>query len=88
MNDCIQETITDAAFVQLRGIHTLSMYGCNQATITGAAIAHLVGIVTLETTECRRDVRFAAAIILGDDYESQVENESFDGWKEGDNDDD
>jgi len=33
--------VTDAAFVHLRGIHTLDMSSCSQRTITDAAFAHL-----------------------------------------------
>jgi hypothetical protein len=43
MTECNQPEITDAAFVHLRGIHTLSMYECNQDTITGAASENLSG---------------------------------------------
>lgn len=36
--------ITDAAFLNLRGIHSLNVQFCNQATITAAAFVHLRGI--------------------------------------------
>ena len=39
MNGCNQ--ITNAAFLHLRGIHTLNMSGCNQITITDAAFVNL-----------------------------------------------
>ena len=39
--------VTDAAFVSLRGIHTLDMCFCYQSTITDAAFAHLAGIQRL-----------------------------------------
>ena len=42
--------VTDAAFVNLRGIHTLIMIGCNQATITDAALVNLREIPTLDTS--------------------------------------
>ena len=44
--------VTDAAFVHLRGIHTLYMYACNQATITDAAFVHLCGIQSLSMSGC------------------------------------
>ena len=40
--------VTDAGFVHLQGIHTLSMSGCNQ--ITDAGLVHLKGIHTLDIT--------------------------------------
>ena len=52
MGGCNQATITDAAFVHLRGIHTLGMAGCSQVTITDAAFTHLRGIYTLYMAEC------------------------------------
>jgi hypothetical protein len=42
--------ITDAAFVHLRGIHTLNMNGCEG--ITDAAFVHLRGIHTLYMRGC------------------------------------
>jgi hypothetical protein len=36
MDRCNQETITDAAFENLREIHTLNMTGCTQKTITSS----------------------------------------------------
>ena len=65
MTGCNQATITDAAFEHLRGIHALYMNGCNQPTITEAALVHLVGIEVLETIGCSRDVRIAAAQVMG-----------------------
>jgi hypothetical protein len=43
---------TDAAFIHLRGIHTLNMSYCRQATITNAAFVHLRGIHTLYMSYC------------------------------------
>ena len=75
MNGCNQATITDAAFVNLRGIHTLEMSHCDQAAITDAAMVNFVDIEELETGGCSRDVRIAAAQILGKEYESETEND-------------
>jgi hypothetical protein len=44
--------VTDAAFVHLKGIHTLDMSHCNQETITDAAFKHLKGIHTLNMSHC------------------------------------
>jgi hypothetical protein len=44
--------VTDAAFVHLRGIHTLDMSCCNQPTITDAAFPHLAGIQRLSIFGC------------------------------------
>ena len=44
---------TNAAFVHLKGIHTLLMWHCNQPTITGTALAHLKGIKCLVLWFCR-----------------------------------
>ena len=52
MDGCDQPTITDAAFLYLKGIHSLSMKGCSQHTITDAAFAHLQGIHTLYMFGC------------------------------------
>ena len=52
MADC--RDVTDAAFVHLRGIHTLDMSWCDQATITDAAFAHLVGIQSLNMQGCEQ----------------------------------
>jgi hypothetical protein len=46
--------VTDAAFVHLRGIHTLDMRGCNQTTITDSAFIHLRGIHTLDMSRCNQ----------------------------------
>ena len=56
--------ITDAAFVQLRGIHTLDMSCCYQKSITDAAFAHLRGIHKLTTIKCSVSVKAAAAALL------------------------
>jgi hypothetical protein len=37
MSNCNQSSITPAAFVHLRGIHKLYVYGCNQPGIWDAA---------------------------------------------------
>ena len=86
MSCCNQATITDAAFVHLQGIHALDMCDCTQPTITDAALVHLVGIKRLETYGCSRDVRIAAAQVMGINYESEPdEDENED---EDDDDDD
>jgi len=60
MSFCDQSTITDAAFANLRGIHTLDMGYCIQYTITDAAFKHLLGIHTLNVSGCRADQKSAA----------------------------
>jgi hypothetical protein len=50
MSECPQ--FTDAAFVHLKGIHTLLMWICDQPTITDAALAHLKGIKCLVLVGC------------------------------------
>ena len=52
----------DAAFVHLRGIHTLNMSYCNQATITDIACVHLRGILTLNMSHCNQPTITPAAI--------------------------
>ena len=54
MSACSQPTITDKAFENLCGIHTLILQGCNQSTITEKAFENL-----------RRDV----AELLIDEFE-------------------
>ena len=49
------------------------MNGCNQAIITDAAMVNLVGIESLSTIQCSRDVRIAAALLTGAQYESESE---------------
>ena len=44
--------VTDAAFVHLRGLHTLDMTNCWQHAITDAAFAHLTGIQRLSVMFC------------------------------------
>ena len=44
--------VTDAAFVYLRGIHTLDMSRCSQIMITDAAFVHLRGIQRLDMSKC------------------------------------
>ena len=61
---CTQAGITDAAFVHLRGIHTLAMDGCTQAGITDAAFVHLNGIRALIMDGCSPTC-IAAARALG-----------------------
>jgi hypothetical protein len=68
--------VTDAAFVHLRGIHTLDMIMCTQETNTPLAIAHLVGIVKLDHFRCHRDIRIAASKLLGEASESESDVES------------
>ena len=75
MSGCNQATITDAAFVHLRGILELYMSGCNQPTITDAALVNLVGIQELDTERCSRDIRIAAAQVMGIDYESEIDED-------------
>ena len=87
MSGCDQETITDAAFEHLQGIQVLYMSGCNQATITDEAIAQLVGIRTLNTGGLRRDVRVAAAKLIGVEYESEDDAEEDEDDEDGDEDD-
>jgi hypothetical protein len=53
--------ITDAAFVQLRGIHTLDMSCCYQKSITDSAFMHLRGIHTLILSDCDQVTITAAA---------------------------
>ncbi len=48
MYSCRQTTITDAAFVNLKGILKLNMSHCSQLTITDAAFEHLKGIQELD----------------------------------------
>ena len=76
---CNQITITDAAFTHLRGVQTLQMGFCDQITITKVAIANLAGIALLDTASCVRDVRLAAALVLGVEYESDADFEAGDG---------
>ena len=64
MSHCDQNTITDAAFVHLRGIHTLNMDFCHQATITDAICANLRGITYLEADGCSLAVRAFARALL------------------------
>ena len=45
MSSCNQVGITDAAFVHLKGIHTLDMSWCDQVGITRAVRDHLLKIV-------------------------------------------
>jgi hypothetical protein len=49
---CKQPAITDAAFVHLRGIHTLVIEGCSQATITGTTFYFLQRISMLVVRDC------------------------------------
>ena len=52
MRWCSQAGITDAAFVHLKGIHTLDMSWYHQGGITDAAFAHLAGIYALNMSKC------------------------------------
>ncbi len=47
--------LTDAAFVHLRGIHTLYMRYCYQPAISDAAFVHLRGIHTLVMSYCHHE---------------------------------
>ena len=55
MKRCNQNTITDKAFINLRGIHTLNIFECNQKTITDKAFIHLKGIHTLNMNYCSQN---------------------------------
>ena len=55
--------IIDAAFVHLRGIHTLHMGYCSQTTITDAAFVHLRGIHTLDMWNCDQKTITDAAFV-------------------------
>jgi hypothetical protein len=50
MNNCGECKVTDAAFVNLCGIHTLEMNGCPQ--FTNAALLHVNNVHTLSINEC------------------------------------
>ena len=50
MGYCYQSTITDAAFVHLKGIHSLSLWRCNQ--LTDAVFTHLKVIKRLNIAFC------------------------------------
>jgi len=63
MRECNQETITDAAFVNLNGIHTLEMPFCDQKTITNAAFKHLVGVHTLNIKMCNQETITDSAFV-------------------------
>ena len=63
---CNQATITDAAFVHLRGIHALNMILCRQANITDTAFVQLHGIRVFNTNYCRATVKAAAATLLAE----------------------
>ena len=52
MSYCYQSTITDKAFKNLRGIHTLDMSWCYQSTISDKAFKNLRGISVLNMTGC------------------------------------
>jgi hypothetical protein len=53
--------ITDAAFTNQRGIHTLNMESCDQSTITDAAFTNLRGIHTLNMEGCDQETITEAA---------------------------
>ena len=57
------QSITDAAFVHLKGIHTLHMVLCFQSAITDAAFVHLKGIHTLNMISCFQDTITDAAFV-------------------------
>jgi len=52
MAGCNQPTITGAAFVHLKGAHTLDMAGCDQPTITNATLSYLADIKDLTLRGC------------------------------------
>jgi hypothetical protein len=64
MSKCTQKSITDAAFVHLKGIHTLDMSGCTQDTITDAALMQLQGITKLNLIGCHQ-ITIVGALKLG-----------------------
>jgi hypothetical protein len=64
MKYCDQDTITDAAFVHLQGIHSLVMSYCDQDTITGSTFTHLRGIHEFRVGMCSLTVQDAAAALL------------------------
>ena len=45
-------SLTDAAFVHLQGIHTLSMTGCTQATVTDRVFSYFKDIRVLSARNC------------------------------------
>ena len=47
MEGCNQKTISDNAFIHLKGIKILYMSSCNQVTITDNAFVNLKGIKIL-----------------------------------------
>lgn len=57
------DNVTDADFVHLRGLDTLSMSGCWQEGITDAAFAHLEGIHTLDMSYCKQSTITDAAFV-------------------------
>jgi len=61
MNYCKQ--ITDAAFIHLKGIHTLNLRGCNQ--ITDSAFVHLDGIKELDIGDCNQITDAAFVYLKG-----------------------
>ena len=63
MRECNQETITDAAFVHLKGIHTIVMPFCDQRTITDAAFKYLAGVHTLNIMRCDQETITDAAFV-------------------------
>lgn len=63
ISGCIK--LTDRAFVNLKGIHTLVMQSCNQKAITDRAFTNLTGIHTLDMTMCdQRTITDAAFVNL------------------------
>ena len=52
MYGCNQATITDAAFIHLKGIEELSINGCDQSSITGATFHFLYGIQEFHAYDC------------------------------------
>ena len=56
MRGCKQATITNTAFIHLRGVQTLIMAGCKQATITVAAFLRLRGIQKVNMVGCNQAI--------------------------------
>jgi hypothetical protein len=61
ISNCPQ--LTDIAFSQLTGIHTLDISECMQNTITDAAFVHLRGIHTLKMSRCNQHTITNAAFV-------------------------
>jgi hypothetical protein len=62
MSSCRQATITNAAFANLCGVHTLDIHGAGE-TITAAAFALLHGIHALTMIGCHQATITDAALV-------------------------